>query len=58
MFRKNTIPLTLKSSVIQTLHLMLNTELNLAEIVDKYAIPILQWLVEVGDDEEVEDLPD
>lgn len=39
----------------QTLHLMLNTELNLAEIVDKFAIPILQWLVEVGDDEEVED---
>ena len=34
---------------------MLNTELNLAEIVDKYAIPILQWLVEIGDDEEVED---
>ena len=41
--------------LVQTLHLMLNTELNLAEIVDKYAIPILQWLVEVGDDEEVED---
>lgn len=41
--------------LVQTLHLMLNTELNLAEIVDKFAIPILQWLVEVGDDEEVED---
>lgn len=41
--------------LVQTLHLMLNTELNLAEIVDKYAIPILQWLVEIGDDEEVED---
>lgn len=41
--------------LVQTLHLMLNTELNLAEIVDKYAIPILQWLVAVGDDEEVED---
>lgn len=41
--------------LVQTLHLMLNTELNLAEIVDKYAIPILQWMVEVGDDEEVED---
>lgn len=41
--------------LVQTLHLMLNTELNLAEIVDKYAIPILQWLVDVGDDEEVED---
>lgn len=41
--------------LVQTLHLMLNTELNLAEIVDKYAIPILQWIVEVGDDEEVED---
>lgn len=41
--------------LVQTLHLLLNTELNLAEIVDKYAIPILQWLVEVGDDEEVED---
>ena len=41
--------------LVQTLHLMLNTELNLAEIVDKYAIPILQWLVEVGDNEEVED---
>ena len=41
--------------LVQTLHLMLNTELNLAEIVDKYAVPILQWLVEVGDDEEVED---
>jgi len=41
--------------LVQTLHLMLNTELNLAEIVDKFAIPILQWLVAVGDDEEVED---
>ncbi len=41
--------------LVQTLHLMLNTELNLAEIVDKFAIPILQWLVDVGDDEEVED---
>lgn len=41
--------------LVQTLHLMLNTELNLAEIVDKFAIPILQWLVSVGDDEEVED---
>lgn len=41
--------------LVQTLHLMLNTELNLAEIVDKYAIPILQWLVAIGDDEELED---
>lgn len=41
--------------LVQTLHLMLNTELNLAEIVDKFAIPILQWLVEVGDDEELQE---
>ena len=41
--------------LVQTLHLMLNTELNLAEIVDKFAVPILQWLVEVGDDEELQE---
>lgn len=41
--------------LVQTLHLMLNTELNLAEIVDKFAIPILQWLIEVGDDEELQE---
>ena len=41
--------------LVQTLHLMLNTELNLAEIVDKFAIPILQWLIEIGDDEELQE---
>lgn len=41
--------------LVHTLHLMLNTELNLAEIVDKYAIPILQWLIEIGDDEELQE---
>jgi len=41
--------------LVQTLHLMLNTELNLAEIVDKFALPILQWLIEVGDDEELQE---
>ena len=41
--------------LVQTLHLMLNTELNLAEIVDKFAIPILHWLIEVGDDEELQE---
>lgn len=41
--------------LVQTLHLLLNTELNLAEIVDKFAIPILQWLIEIGDDEELQE---
>lgn len=41
--------------LVHTLHLLLNTELNLAEIVDKFAIPILQWLVEIGDDEELQE---
>ena len=41
--------------LVHTLHLLLNTELNLAEIVDKFAIPILQWLIEIGDDEELQE---
>lgn len=41
--------------LVHTLHLLLNTELDLAEIVDKFAVPILQWLIEVGDDEEVQE---
>lgn len=41
--------------IIQTLHLLLNTELNIAEIVDKFAVPILQWLIEVGEDEELQE---
>lgn len=41
--------------IVQTLHLLLNTELNIAEIVDKFAVPILQWLVEVGEDEELQE---
>lgn len=31
--------------VIHTLHLFLNTELNLSEIVDKFVLPILVWTV-------------
>ena len=41
--------------LVHTLHLLLNTELDLAEIVDKFAVPILQWLIEIGDDEEVQE---
>lgn len=41
--------------LVQTLHLLLNTELNMAEIVDKFAVPILQWLVEVEEEEELGD---
>lgn len=41
--------------LVHTLHLLLNTELDLAEIVDKFAIPILQWLIEIGDDEELQE---
>lgn len=41
--------------LVHTLHLLLNTELDLAEIVDKFAVPILQWLIEIGDDEELQD---
>ena len=42
--------------IVQTLHLLLNTELNIAEIVDKYAIPLVHWLVE--SDEENQQLSD
>jgi hypothetical protein len=41
--------------LVHTLHLLLNTELDLAEIVDKFAVPILQWLIEIGDDEELQE---
>jgi len=38
--------------IIHILHLFLNTELNLSEIVDKFVIPILSWIVK---DESVND---
>lgn len=41
--------------LVHTLNLYLNTELNLSEIVDKFAVPILQWLIEVGEDEELQE---
>jgi hypothetical protein len=46
---------SLLGSLVQTLHLLLNTELNVAEIVDKFAIPIIHWLVESEEDQELSD---
>lgn len=41
---------SLLGPIIHTLHLFLNTELNLSEIVDKFVLPILVWTVK-GDGE-------
>lgn len=40
---------SLLGPIIHTLHLFLNTELNLSEIVDKFVIPILSWIVKDPD---------
>lgn len=36
--------------VIHILHLFLNTELNLAEIVDKFVTPIIAWVIETDNE--------
>ena len=46
---------SLLGSLVETLHLLLNTELNIAEIVDKFAVPIVHWLVEAEEDQELSD---
>lgn len=43
------------SPILRTLELFLNSELNTAIIIDKFAIPIIHWMLEGGEEGTIDD---